>query len=300
MKLFTVLIFFALLSLRTEAYPSLKERNDTKCLVQHFKSLKSFDDNYPEDGVSVEPEYCRQLFGQTRKDLIEFFISTLAEGASSLTLHHIVCFADELTSSYRAETLLKEIYKASEDLSQEEKVSRIAKSDERILTMTTDAFQKCYFEKLYQEMLIQALNDIDDVEKDYCVRKHLIANGLLDANVHNVTDDPNCKPILVKLYNENFTTFTKLNNVGNMTEMELQCAMAKYSERKYIEHLLIASVMDWTQMSEEKRAAEEVRFIKTMAGYHPDMSYCQGGSNYCDFSLPLCKDLLALAQKLTA
>lgn len=149
-------------------------------------------------------------------------------------------------------------------------------------------------------MLIEASNSIVDVEKDYCVRKHLIDNGLLDANVRNVTGDPNCKPILVKLYNENFTTFTKLNKVKNMTEMELQCAMAKYSERKYIEHLLIASVMDWTQMSDEKRAAEEVKFIKTMTGYHPDMSWCQGGSNYCDFSLPLCKDSLALAQKLTA
>lgn len=56
-------------------------------------------------------------------------------------------------------------------------------------------------------------------DEDYCVkRKHLIDNNLLDANVQNVTDDPNCKLIL---YNGNFTTFMKLNNGENMTEMEV-------------------------------------------------------------------------------
>jgi hypothetical protein len=112
-----------------------------------------------------------------------------------------------------------------------------------------------------------------DSLKEFCVRKHVLDNKLMDASVYNLALTPNlnatessCAKIL-----ESFTErFTKeligvlSDNGRGFTEEEIDCFLGKLQRAKFMDQMLVIGVLSEVNITEVQKDEERRKYVEFM------------------------------------
>lgn len=281
--LITAIGLIALSAIKLEAAPGLLQKVDNNCFIQHLKTLKKLEENYPEYGVEVSDDYCQRIISSEENELYDRFTQSMI---SQNLNQYANCVISQLKSqSYAVEAVLRKVYEASEQLSETEREVKLAKVDERIAEMSMATVQICVFETEYGKVFddtISAAYDDDD-KTNYCLRKYVVDRNLIDLKVHNIIINPkdidissfDCEGMLKTYFRNSTVNITEGENLKNLNDEQKQCIKGKFREGKYAGKVLAVIVLSEISMNDEQKAAERTKFINSMSEFFKQLQWCQ-------------------------
>ena len=195
------------------------------------------------------------------------------------------CLIAGLRSKHWAEEImLKAVYEASLTLSAEEKEAKLAAADATIKGAIEKALYICIVEKEFGAMFDSIMrkdasssSEKDDPLEDYCARKLIVENKLIDTVKYNITLNPknldvaavNCEEVLEKAFMTIVVAVTKALNTDDdfkFDDDETQCLINKYREQHFGQKLMRLGVFSELDITAETKEEEKKVFIQTMHG----------------------------------
>jgi hypothetical protein len=192
------------------------------------------------------------------------------------------CITEDLKSKRWVEgMMLNFVYEASESLTQSEKNLKTApikvKSyKDAKLALTNCASKEAFlnlFDNIFEEVPVP--NQENPIE-DYCDRKYVVDNNLIDTTKFNFSVNPNnldvsnvdCEPHIKKsLTKLDATMLIRLKSVGNFNfeDREINCALEQYHADNLRDQFFRLPALREIHLTDKEKAVEKKNFIKTMS-----------------------------------
>lgn len=127
------------------------------------------------------------------------------------------------------------------------------------------------------------LDDLGDLQLDFCMRQHLVDNNLFDINTYKVILNPknvnttglDCK----KLYYEYLEEWTialkdKFETAISPSLSETRCMANKIRQENFVARSLKVWILGELQLSDKQKAAEKTEFINYMTNLYQKIMKC--------------------------
>jgi hypothetical protein len=130
----------------------------------------------------------------------------------------------------------------------------------------------------------KAVKNVTDYEEDYCVKKYLVKNNLIDTvayvfdlNPHNINvTGLNCEATIKKSNNDIYEqlgfVYLESLNLGNIEKVE--CALEKFREADYFDLMMKISALTTFSITPEQRLDERENFIRILSKISSNISTC--------------------------
>lgn len=245
------------------------------------------ENEYPEHQTRNQLQDCEMSIKNLKTDVYKEMLTNLKTNSIARPISD--CIIDYLKIEHWAEIQMKfAVY----DASQLPIGERRKKTEElRELSEREPEFSVKYCQHepslgaLFEE-LIQSddSNDEDDRLTEYCTRKYLIDNAIIDTHVYNVTLDTNgidlstsnCGEIIENLMKEgeNALIESLKEEDPDASQNEVACMLKRYRDGNYIEKLMKVAVLGNLDLDNNQRIKERRDFIKFVTGIVDEVSFC--------------------------
>lgn len=130
----------------------------------------------------------------------------------------------------------------------------------------------------------KAVKNVTDYEKEYCVKKYLVKNNLIDTTAYIVELNPhrinvtglNCEETIKKsnddVYEQLGFVYLENSNLGNIEKVE--CALEKFREADYFDLMTKISALTTLSITPEQRLDERENFIRILSKISSNISTC--------------------------
>lgn len=257
------------------------DQGKVNCFIKHLKSEGKLESSYPEATVANHIEHCEDNVKDLKKEAYKKVALTVRR--KSDFGEYTTCIMAGLRSKHWAEEImLKIVYEASLTLSAEEKETKLATADAAIEDTVEEAFFLCVVDKEFGGMFDSMMkkdasssSEEDDPFEDYCARKLVVDNKLIDTVKYNVILNPknldvsaaNCEQVLEKAFKTLEVAVTKTlkdDDDFNFDDKESQCIINKYREQNFGQKLMRLGVLSELDVTAETKEEEKKNFIQTM------------------------------------
>lgn len=130
----------------------------------------------------------------------------------------------------------------------------------------------------------KAVRNVTDYEEQYCVKKYLVKNNLIDTFAYNIDLNPhninvtglNCEETIKKSNNDIYEqlgfVYLESSNLGNVEKVE--CALEKFREADYFDLMMKIAALTTVPISPEQRLEERENFIRILSKISSNISTC--------------------------
>jgi hypothetical protein len=250
--------------------------SDSNCYIRYLKGVGKLAPDFPEfTNVEATDVNCDEVVTEKKKEIYDEDEMEIRRDYKTAGDEFYNCMFSELKSRNLADELLKAyvFWAADDKLTQEEKVKfQTEEYDDRfqikMASIVQCKGQRIFIEKLVDEAFFYGPKLVSKTEEnlfaEYCKRKFVVDNNLIDANVYKVTLNPtnldvtnaNCEEILTK-----HDAYVKKKEIDNIGEV-FQCLRFKTEvtiDRSVYWKLFVFATM--TDISEENKKTEMEKFI---------------------------------------
>ena len=118
------------------------------------------------------------------------------------------------------------------------------------------------------------VKNVTNYEEEYCVKKYLIKNNLIDTVLYHIDPNPhninatglNCEAMIRKsnddIYEQLGFVYLENMNLGNIEKVE--CALEKFREADYFDLMMKIMALTTIDITEEQRINERDSFIRVL------------------------------------
>jgi hypothetical protein len=203
------------------------------------------------------------------------------------------CFHQQLMELNYSDVIMRiYIYTKSNKLSPKLKKKYLAKLESESAKVVTVASSICFPEALFgasfDEIFSPSENEEEsdeDKQTDYCIRKYVIDNNLIDKNDLNVELNPDnldiapdfiCTDLVDDAFEELEDQFkSPFQFVEEKTKRQNRCMNRVIKNAKAVDFMSRLSVLSEVNLKDEFKAVERKNFIEFMSNLYKDMAKCQ-------------------------
>lgn len=274
----TILGVFTLTSFVESRY--IDSSAKTNCYIKYLKSIGKLDENFEEDSEGFNNDIACD-FESLKQDI--YRESALTIRRKTEFGKNTKCIMSELRSKNWAETQMLDIVYASLDAESNANkyAEKIAESEAAGDKIGVNAFFYCLAADEFGEMFDKFIEDNsssseeDDPVEEYCVRKYVVDNNLIDTTKYNLALNPknidvsnvNCDEIIAKTFKDFEKSITKTlidDDDFDFNDTEAQCTLTKYREGNFGPKFMVAAILGELNLSAEGKAEEKKKFIDAM------------------------------------
>jgi len=200
------------------------------------------------------------------------------------------CIYEKLTGS---EAFVNSVVKAAalEYSEAPEKFRRIKSSVDTVLEFIQNSVALCKgeidlneeFDALFEAQK-KAVKNVTDYEEEYCIKKYLIKNNLVDTVLYKVEPNPhsinttglNCESLIKKSNDDIYEklSFAYLDN-SHLGDLEkLECALEKFREADYFDLMMKITALTTLDITSEQRINERENFTAVLKKISKNISTC--------------------------
>jgi hypothetical protein len=247
------------------------------CYIKHLKEVNKLDASYPEFAVANQTQNCVELI-KINNGKVYQQISAKIRNELPFT-ESTDCILSEMKSQKSADDYMTRLVlstsntlTANEIQKKDQEIKLKIKATLRNATKSCKAFEKAHDKEFDSFFKIFSEGAADEL-KDYCVRKHVIDNKLLNTSIYNVTLNLNANAteiscaIILEKFAERFTKelMTTLKDDGKgLDELELECYLEKLHQSGFLNKLLVIGVLSQIGITEEQRKIERKNYVDFM------------------------------------
>lgn len=266
---------------------------EINCYIRHLKSTDKLANNYPEFTTSEEIEDCESYLKQSAKEFYKYVaLQWRRDGDID---EYMPCIMQDLKSNNTASYMfLKHVYEASETMTEVEKAAEIEKATLLYEDKAYGAMISCIYKEQLEEMFEElirlnsgSVSNESRLMEDYCVRKHVVDNNLIDTTIYNIelnpenlnVDDINCLEVVKSPISEIRKTMIadmRRDDIG-FNENQIQCAVKQFREDHNTDKLLRIIVLIEQNLTEEQKAEAKESYMKLMTGIMRAIIKCNAG-----------------------
>lgn len=257
------------------------DQSKINCFIRHLKSVGKLEQSFPTYNDDDHIANCNdnlEEFPQVacKNESASFFKETDFKNYSK-------CIMDNLKSkNWTNDFMLKVIYEESESLTEDVKTSKVKEIDASVAQTCHEVLTFCITEKYFGDIFDETFENDENISSEkqdetenYCNRKYVVDNNLIDSTKYNVIFNPknidvsdvNCEQVVKKaidvMDNEIEDALRNHRNFKN-NEGKIQCALEKYRVENYITTRFKLVVLSELELNEGELAKERKNFIQFM------------------------------------
>lgn len=259
---------------------SVDDSPQINCYIRHLKNAKKLESHFLERPEAYQVSNCSELIDSYNKKLYQQLASTVL---SSIFHDAVDCIISEMKNSNASDDYMKRLVYSKSKLNSVEKQKIDLELKQNIKTTLKNATKSCKaFDGVHRKQFDQYfklfLDAVKDPLKEYCVRKYVIENKLINTALYNVSLNPTansteetCARFLEKFV-ESFTRdlIEVLKDDGRgFNDGELECFLKKLQKSKFIDKMLVIGVLSEIKISEVQKNAERKSYVEFMANASP-------------------------------
>lgn len=243
------------------------------CYIKHLKSVNKLNQKMQEISASNEIEDCDHFVASMRKEMVKETVKTL--GTEFEITNKESCVAMNLNNSDFVDMTLKVVvYEVLGEASSKDYQVEKKEANEKVENDIMDAVILCLFQEeygqLFDEMLTPTENEEEDIEADYCARKAIVNDHLINPS-YNLTLNPknidtssiNC---IEKLKELDFELEKELKNglledEPDISSNSLNCRVRICNENNYTRKIIATSLLSEVNLTEAQKMVERNKFI---------------------------------------
>jgi hypothetical protein len=175
--------------------------------------------------------------------------------------------------------------KTSGSISEDEKATKMEENNNISKIDVTSAAINCEFDMKYSEIFDFIMNptvaDPFSKEQDYCVRKYILDNDLIDRSMYDLKENPKNVDVSSidcndKMQEIEMFIWDSISSGGHqegekISEEIVDCLKKVYKDGKYLDKELYFDYLKEFKLSDEQLKIERNNFIVTMKNYSLDV-----------------------------
>jgi phosphoribosylaminoimidazole-succinocarboxamide synthase len=274
------LFLFAVIVISVDAR-SVDDSSHINCYIKHLKNANELDVNYPEITGDYKHVNCSELIKNNNNKLYQQIATNALSG--SIFNDFSQCLIEELKTSNAANHYMKRLVYSNSNWTSELKQQKDKEVKNNIKVILRKVVKSCKVCEVLNGKQFDSYFKIfsegsKDPVKEFCVRKHVLENKLIDTSTYNVTLEPNTNATelicakKLESFAERFTkeliTVLKDNGRG-FTDAEVECFLARLQNVKFMDKMLVIGVLSEISITEAQKADERRKYVEFMGKAAP-------------------------------
>lgn len=203
---------------------------------------------------------------------------------------HRNCIYEKLTGS---ESFVNSLIKAAalEHSGLSDQIGRLKSAVETVLEFVKSSVVYCeskssiidQFDSLFDEAK-KAARNVTDYEEEYCVKKYLIKNNLIDSMLYDIVPNPhninvtglNCEAMIKssndEIYEQLGFVYLEKSSLGNIDKVE--CALEKFREADYFDLMMKITALTTVDITSEQKNNERENFVEILSKISSNILAC--------------------------
>lgn len=130
----------------------------------------------------------------------------------------------------------------------------------------------------------KVVKNLADFEEEYCVKKYLIKNNLVDTVLYNIDPNPhtinttklNCEEMIKKSNDDIYDQLgmVYLENTGPVNTEKVECALEKFREADYFDLMMKIRALTSVDITPAQRINERENFVRILSKISSSISSC--------------------------
>lgn len=202
------------------------------------------------------------------------------------------CFHEQLIALNYPEVIMRTyIYMKSNKLSSKlrKKYLSVVEADntKKIVIASSICFPEALFGAVFDEIFAYSTDEdepLDDKQTDYCIRKFVVDNNLIDSDMYTIVLNPDNLENVADLDCTEFVedSFEELRDQLKISflsdsvqpKSEIRCMNRAIRKANSVNVMSRLSVLSELNLKEEAKAVEKDRFVKFMGDLYGDLTKC--------------------------
>ncbi|XP_070500367.1 uncharacterized protein [Chironomus tepperi] len=243
------------------------------CYINHLKAKNLLGDEIQELPSVLKITDCSGLIDNVKSELVQ---ETMVNIKKRLEINNKEqCVEDTLSKNNILDvTFVAVVYEVLQESSDKKYEKEVNDANEKLENVIEDSVTYCLFEDDFGDIFDGLFTDDkkkeEDTETDYCARKHVLDNQLLDTSVYTLKLNPNnistdsidCDEkikLLIKDIEDDLVDGTKKEPVK-----EYECRLNAFRRDKVSDRMMATYFFGEINMTDEQKQAEKAKFIIMM------------------------------------
>lgn len=294
---FRLIVLSAILA-AIKAMPVSSETESFECMANYLRDKKLLDKNF-KYFVQSEPLECDSYITTVRDTMIQKLIEKTTKSSSeeseeteefrNVTSETADCFRQQLSAiNYPEDAMKLFIYSKSSKLSKKQKKKLLTATESDILKKFQITMSICMSDAIFGEMFDDMMKeesedgDLEEKQNDYCIRKYVIDNGIIDPIEYTINLNPDnielnfqCDVMVEDLF-EIFEETVKeaFENESMKSRKQLRCLSRAIRNEDAVKYMVKISVLSEVSLSDEQTADLRTEFITNFQKLYLEMIKC--------------------------
>lgn len=287
-RTFLVIVIAVSFSCSSSAETSSTSHPTFNCLAAYAKVKGIIDPIFDSVDYDSNKEECIQLRHKFISDIRREIRSKINE--AEILPKYSTCIYEKLTGS---EPFVNSIIKAAalEYSGQTEQSGRLNSTVDTVLDHIKSSIVVCKsevdladeFDSIFEAQK-KAVKNVTDFEEEYCVKKYLIKNNLIDTELYNVDPNPhhinisglNCETMIKKanddIYEQLGFVYLENASLGNVEKVE--CALEKFRDADYFDLMMKITALANIDITPQQKANEREHFTRVFTRISSKIATC--------------------------
>lgn len=253
------------------------------CYADYLKKHGILDEKFPSEPFEGESFLCEIVLATTMDTVYATLLDEFKKNEEFKDAAD--CIVDNLRKFRWSDLDIKEkVYEVSE-LPEDERRSSISEIKALQGKTSSEAVVNCFAEKEFGDLFDHIImkDDQEDLVGDYCARKFILENNLIDAHKYQVIRNPNnlntkdikCDVIIKQHFadaEEELRQYLIKSSSENANKID--CLINKYHENQFLNKTLAIAMLGELALTEDQKAVERNEFIQSMTKITSDLSVC--------------------------
>lgn len=273
MKCLQVIALIILISY--SSIEAAKSYNPTmiNCYIRHLKNANELGDDIQELENGNSETNCDEIINNMKTQLIRETIKNIHKRLNISNKKQ--CVGDNLKENKILNKTFKVVvYEVLQESTGKNYENEVREANDKLENVIEDSATYCLFKEDFGELFDELFTDSseeDDLEADYCARKHVLDNNLLDTSVYTLKVNPN------NINTENVNCVEKLKEVikkieddlaegmkkdePEMANKNLECRLNAFRGDNTYDKMIATFFFSEINMTEEQKEIEKKKFI---------------------------------------
>lgn len=275
------LVILLLASLGVQGAEEDSMENTFNCYADYLKKHGLLDQKFPSESFIGEVHLCDVLLATTADNVYSALLEDFKK--NNKLKDAAECILGNLKNLRWSDLDIKEkVFEAFTELTDEVKFENLREVKALQGKVSSEAVVACLSEKEFGDLFEQifAKDHQEDFVGDYCARKFVLENKLIDVGKYQVQKNPNnlnvsdikCDVIIKKHFVDADEELRQ--HLQKTFSNKVDCAISKYKENDFLSKTLSVALLGELGIPEDQKQLEKREFINHMIKITSDLSIC--------------------------
>lgn len=244
------------------------------CYIKLLKDANEISDEVQAIGNGDILPNCAEFVDNKKKELVTETVSNIQNKLD--ISENELCLREDLVKNNIIDVTLKAVvFDILEEISEKKYETEVKDANDKLENLIDDSLMYCLFKEdfsdAFDEFFTEDSEEEEDLEADYCGRKLVIDNQLLDTSVYTLPlnpkninlDNVNCEEKLKEVINKLEVELSDgmKKEDPQLTEQNLECRLNGFRSGNTYSKMIAAFFFSEINMSAEQKEVEKRKFI---------------------------------------